>query len=134
MGDNLAEHVAKLRHELNEITRVYVERKSDEMTLIMVQLEAMKAEIDSLESFVIRRHDKRCLGVLRKKMSQHLSRSETKTLIHDYGISDFDYDYEGSTLSGLHAELIGFCERRDILPDLLIALREHRPRVQWPDC
>lgn len=132
MGENLAEHVARLRHELNEITRVYVERKSNEMTLVMVQLEAMKAEIDSLESFVVRRHDQKCLGVLRKKMSQYLDQSETKTLILDYGISDFDY--EGNTLSGMHSELIGFCERRDILPDLLMALREHRPRVQWPDC
>lgn len=132
MSENLSDIVDSLRRELNSLTLVHVERQHEEDTAFMVQSQAVSARIDELEAFVIRRHDERCMAVLRKKMSQYFSIDETKTLIHDSGISDFDYD--GSTISGMHSQLIRFCERREILPDLLTALRDSRPRVQWPVC
>lgn len=132
MSENLAEHVASLRRKLNNITLVYVEKQTEANTEIMVELEAMKAEINSLDAFVVRRHDERCLAVLRKKMTQYFSIEETKSLMHDMGISDFDYT--GNTMTGFHAELIGHCKRRDLLPLLMVTLRHHRPRVQWPEC
>lgn len=132
MGDDLSKIASDLRKELNELTRVFVDKQHGEATAFMVQSQVVKGNIDKLDAFVLSRHDQACLGVLRKKMSQYLDQSETKTLILDYGISDFDY--EGNTISAMHSELIGFCERRDILPDLLAALREHRPRVKWPEC
>lgn len=132
MSDNLDIHVKKLRYELNEITRVYVERQTESNTEIMVQLEAMKEEINSLDAFVLRRHDDRCIAILRRKMTQYFSVEETKTLMLDMGISDFDYT--GDTITGMHTEFIGFCKRRDLLPLLLDALHLHRSRVQWPGC
>lgn len=132
MSENLAGHVVRLRHELNDMKRVFVEKQTDTNTYMMVQFEAMGSEIDSLDAFVLRRHDERCLSVLRKKMTQYFSVEETKTLMHDMGISDFEYT--GDTMTGMHTEFVGFCKRRDLLPLLMDALRLHRSRVQWPDC
>lgn len=132
MSEKLSDIVDSLRRELNGLTRVHVERQHEEDTAFMVQSQAVSAQIDELEAFIFRRHDERCMAVLRKKMSQYFSIDETKTLIHDGGISDFEW--EGSTVSGMHSELIQFCERREQLPDLITALRDSRPRVQWPDC
>ena len=132
MSENLADHVVRLRSKLNEITLVYVERQSDEMTHVMVQIEAMKDEIDALSAYVTDEHDKKCEAVLHKKLVYYFSEDETKTLIHAMGISDFDRTYESK--STWHIELIGYCKRHSILPDFVAALRNSRPRVKWPDC
>ena len=132
MGENLAGHVVGLRRKLQKITMVYVDKQTVLNTDLMVELEAMKAEIDSLDAFVLRRHDERCLSVLRKKMTQYFSVEETKTLMHDMGISVFEYT--GDTMTGMHTEFIGFCQRRDLLPLLMETLRQHRSRVKWPEC
>lgn len=132
MSEDLAEHVVSLRRELNRLTGDFVDDNFQSMNALMVGLERIKDEIDSLEAYVVYRHNQKCLAVLRKKMTQYFSEEETKTLIHDMGISEFDYT--GNTLTGMHTELIGFCERRELLAALMVALREHRARVQWPDC
>ena len=132
MSEDLAGHVVGLRRELSKLTGQIVDDNFHSMNAVMVHLQKMQDEIDRLAAFVIHRHNEQCMAVLRKKMSQYFSVEETKTLMHDMGISEFDY--EGSTISGMHAELIGFCERRELLPALMAALREHRARVQWPDC
>ncbi len=132
MSENLADHVVRLRSKLNKITLVYVERQSDEMTHVMVQIEAMKDEIDALSAYVTDEHDKKCEAVLYKKLVYYFSEDETKTLIHTMGISDFDGTHDSK--SALHIELIGYCKRHSILHDFVAALRESRPRVKWPDC
>jgi len=132
MSENLADHVVRLRSKLNEITLVYVERKSDEMTHVMVQLEAMKDEIDALSAYIADEHDKKCEAVLYKKLVYYFSEDETKTLIHMMGINDFDITHDSKSM--LHIELIGYCKRHSILPNFVAALRESRPRVKWPDC
>lgn len=132
MGEDLAEHVVGLRRELNRLTGEFVDVNFNSMNTLMVGLERMKEEIDSLDAFVIHRHNQRCLAVLRKKMTQYFNVEETKTLMHDMGISEFDYT--GNSMTGMHTELIGFCERRDLLTLLMDTLRQHRERVQWPEC
>lgn len=132
MSEDLAGHVVSLRRELNRLTGEFVDNHFESINTLMVGLERMKDEIDSLDAFVVHRHNQRCLSVLRKKMTQYFNEEETKTLMHDMGISEFEYT--GSTLTGFHTELIGFCERRQLLPVLLDTLRQHRARVQWPDC
>jgi len=132
MSENLAEHVDNLRHRLDDITMVYVEKKSDEMTHVMVQLEAMKDEINALSAYVADEHNKKCEAVLYKKLVYYFSEDETKSLIHMMGISDFDVTHDSK--SALHIELIGYCKRHSILPNFVAALRESRPRVKWPDC
>ena len=132
MSDKLSEHVDALRHELDVLIGAFVSDNSAAMDSLMIKLNGMRREIDALDAFIIRRGDKRCQAMLRKKMSMYMNKQETKTLILDMGISDFDVD--NSSLSSFHGELIGYCERREILPDLVSALKSHRPRVLWPDC
>lgn len=132
MSEELSDIVGRLRAELNELTRVYVDKQHEEATSFMVQSQAVSAEIDSLEAFVLGEVDQKCLYILRRKMSMYLDRQETKTLIHDLGISDFDYT--GDTLSGMHAELVSYCKRHTATPELIQTLKDRRPRVQWPDC
>ena len=128
---NLADHVQMLNEKLNKITSVYVEMKTNEMTNVMVQIQAMQDEIDALSAYVSNEHDRKCDAVLRKKLSTYFSIDETKTLIHDMGISDFG-DYERP--AEFHVQLIGYCKRHGFLADLVSALRDSRPRVKWPDC
>ncbi len=132
MSDNLSDHIFRLRRKLEDITLVYVERKSDEMTHVMVQLEAMKDEINALSAYIADENDKKCEGVLRKKLTYYFSVNETKSLIHNMGINDFDEICV--TKSSWHIELIGYCKRHSMLLDLVAALRKSRPRVKWPDC
>ena len=131
MSDNLSDHVLRLRNKLEDITLVYVERKSEEMTHVMVKLEAMKDEINALSAYITDENDRKCEVVLRKKLTSYFSTDETKSLIHDMGISDFEDFDKASTM---HIELIGYCKRHSVLLDLVAALRESRPRVKWPDC
>jgi len=132
MSVNLSDHVERLRTKLEDITLVYVERKSDEMTHVMVQIEGMKDEINALSEYIADEHDKHCEAVLHKKLTYYFSIDETKSLIYSMGISDFDGTYESK--STLHIELIGYCKRHSILPDFVASLRESRPRVKWPSC
>lgn len=132
MNKALRDIVARLRTELNELTRVYVDRQYAETTAFMAQSKAVSAEIDNLEAFVLCEVDQKCLYILRRKMSVHLNRQETKTLIHDLGISDFDYT--GNTISGMHAELVSYCTRHKSTLELIRTLKDKRPLVHWPDC
>ena len=132
MSEDLAGHVARLRKELNRLTGDFIDENFSARDKFMVGLERVKSEVDSLDSFVIHHHDQRCLSILRQKMTRYFSEEETKSLILELGISDFDYT--GNTLTGLHTELIGFCERRELLPMLVDVLRQNRGRVQWPVC
>ena len=132
MTEDLAEHVERLRRELNRLTGELINENFDARNNFMVGLERVKSEIDSLDSFVVRRHDLRCLSTLRQKITKYFSEDETKSLILELGISDFDYT--GDTLSGFHTELVGFCDRRELLPSLIDVLKQNRSRVQWPNC
>lgn len=132
MSDKLSEHIEALRRELDKLIGAFVADHSAAMDSLMIKLDGMKREIDALDAFVVQRGDKRCQAMLRKKMGMYMNTAETKTLILDMGISDFDIEI--SSLSNFHGELIGYCERREILPDLVSVLKSHRPRVKWPDC
>ncbi len=132
MSENLGEHVESLKRELKELQMTFIDGHHKLMTNYMVSLEGIKREIDALDAFVIKQGDGRCLAILRKKMSSYLSKSDTKTVVLDAGF-DFDYDTDES-LSSLHWDLINYCERRELLPDLLNALKSERPRVHWPEC
>lgn len=132
MSDKLSGHIEALRRELDLLVGAFVTDHSTAMDSLMIKLDGIKREIDALDAFVVQRGDKRCQAMLRKKMSMYMNTAETKTLILDMGISDFDIEI--SSLSNFQGELIGYCERREILPSLISVLKSHRPRVQWPEC
>ncbi len=131
MNDKLSNHVDALRHELNELQMAFVNGNNKMLTDFIGNLDGLRNEIDELDSFVVQRGDERCQTILRKKMSAYLSKSDTRTLILDIGL---DFEFDNDTLANLHWALIKYCVRRDALPDLLAYLRDHRPRVHWPEC
>ena len=132
MSGNLSDHVERLRARLDEITLVYVEKKSNEISYVMEQIKGMRDEVDAISAYIDDEQGKRCEAVLHKKLTYHFSVDETKSLIHQMGISDFNEIYKNK--STWHIELICYCKRHSILPDLVSQLRESRPRVKWPTC
>ena len=130
--DDLGDRIAILQKKLNKVTAIFIEYDNRKQDSIMVELEEMRQEIANFQAYVVRNPDERCLSVVRKKLIKYFDGSETKSLILDMGISDFEYT--GKSVGEMHTELLGYCERRDMLSLLVKTLREHRPRIQWPDC
>jgi hypothetical protein len=62
-------------------------------------------------------------------IDEHFNKSELQTLCFDMDV-DYD-DLNGENKSDKARELIAFCERRQIVPDLVARCRELRPKVEW---
>ncbi len=66
---------------------------------------------------------------LRMMIDEHFNKSELQTLCFDMGV---DYDsINGENKSDKARELVAYCERRQIIPDLVAKCRELRPKVSW---
>jgi len=66
---------------------------------------------------------------LRLMIDRHFDKSELQTLCFDM---DVDYDrLSGENRSDKARELVAYCERRQIIPDLVAKCKELRPKVLW---
>lgn len=66
---------------------------------------------------------------LRMMIDEHFNKSELQTLCFDM---DVDYDsLNGENKSDKARELVAYCERRQIVPDLVAKCKELRPNVSW---
>ena len=66
---------------------------------------------------------------LRKNLVEYFDGSELRDLCFDMGV-----DYEslpGQGKSDKARELVAYCERRQIVPDLVAKCKKLRPRVSW---
>jgi len=71
----------------------------------------------------------RGLALLRRNIESYFNLEELKTLCFDLGVN---YDnLAGETLSGKSRELVNYCQRHNLLPDLLALCQESRPEVDW---
>ena len=62
-------------------------------------------------------------------IDRHFDKSELQTLCFDM---DVDYDrLSGENRSDKARELVAYCERRQIIPDLVAKCKELRPKVLW---
>lgn len=71
------------------------------------------------------------LTQLRQNLEQYFSKGDLETLAFDLGI-----DYENlntDTKPHLARDLVQYCQRRDLLPELLQLCRQERPSADWPD-
>lgn len=69
--------------------------------------------------------------LLRKLMTRYFTRSEMITLCFDLGI---DKDaFPDLNKVEFAQEIILYCERYDLMPELLTLCREQRPHAEWPD-
>jgi len=71
------------------------------------------------------------LARLRSNLVASFDDSELRALCFDMGV-----DYEslgGKGKAGNAMELVAYCERRQIIPDLVAKCRDLRPNVSWED-
>ena len=65
---------------------------------------------------------------IRKNLIQYFNVTELRTICTDLGI---DYENFPGTKDGLAREMLLHCERHGLVPDLVDALRQARPTVDW---
>ncbi len=71
----------------------------------------------------------RGLALVRRSLETYFNLEELKTLCFDLGVN---YDnLAGETLAGKSRELVNYCQRHNLLPDLLALCQEARPEVDW---
>jgi hypothetical protein len=71
----------------------------------------------------------RGLATLRQKIELHFNLDELKGIAFDLGV-EFE-NLAGETLRAKSRELVNFCQRRNILPDLVELCAGLRARVEW---
>lgn len=112
---------------MQDTDRVTIARLISDLHEKLIDLEIRVSRLEAISNSKVNESGRLHLAEL---LARHFSLTELENLSFDVSVNGDEIT--GSTRGERARELISYCERRDILGELIARCREKRPKVLWP--